>query len=94
MKRVAMHLGNYAGYLSACGLVGYLIGRIFRFLFKDFLTDEDYAQSNPVKYLLGVFGILAISMLLTTCVILYPLEWIRNKLESKIDDFADDKEWE
>ena len=94
MKRLALKGLNYCGYLVTCGLVGRLIGTLAGAIFKDFLQDEDYAENHPKKYLLGVLAIVSVAMLITYLVIYWPLNYLMKAIDSKIDAFADDKEWD
>ena len=64
------------------------------FCFKGFLEDEGYAVEHPKKYLLGVIGVILLLVAGSVCLISIPLNWIREKLDLKIDEFADEKEWD
>lgn len=94
MKRFALHITNYVGYLTACGVLGSLWGRLFGFIFEDFLSDEDYAVEHPKKWILGFFAILILAFISGYLLIKKPLDWLVSKFDKKIDDFADEKEWD
>lgn len=94
MKRIALKGANYAAYLVGCGVLGRLWGMLLGFCFKGFLEDEGYAAEHPKKYLLGVIGVILLSVAGSACLIGIPLNWIREKLDLKIDEFADEKEWD
>lgn len=94
MKRIILHVTNWVGYYIAIGTLSDLWGKIFGYLFEGFLSDESYAAEHPKKYLLGVIGILLLAILSGYVVIYMPLSYLMKKLDNKIEDFADENEWD
>ena len=94
MKRIALHVTNWVSYLVANALLGKLWGMLFGFLFRGFLTDEGYAADHPRKYLFGVIGIILLAVLSSLLVIWWPLSKLMEFLDKKIEDVADEKEWD
>ena len=94
MKRIILHVTNWVGYYIAIGTLSDLWGKIFGYLFEGFLSDEGYATEHPKKYLLGVIGILLLAILSGYVVIYMPLSYLMKKLDNKIEDFADENEWD
>lgn len=94
MKRFGLHVTNWVAYVVSCSLLGKLWGTLFGFLFRGFLTDEGYAAEHPKKYLLGAIGIILLAVVSGMIVVVLPLKLLVNKMDSKIDEFADDKEWD
>lgn len=94
MKRTGLHVTNWVGFVVANAILGKLWGMLFGFLFKGFLTDEAYAEQHPKKYLLGAIGIILLAVLSSFIVIYYPLRALSEFLDKKIDDLADEKEWD
>ena len=94
MKRIILHVTNWVGYYIAIGTLSDLWGKIFGYLFEGFLSDESYAAEHPRKYLLGVIGILLLAILSGYVVIYMPLSYLMKKLDTKIEDFADENEWD
>ena len=94
MKRIILHVTNWVGYYIAIGTLSDLWGKIFGYLFEGFLSDEGYATEHPKKYLLGVIGILLLAILSGYVVIYMPLSYLMKKLDTKIEDFADENEWD
>lgn len=94
MKRIILHVTNWVGYYIAIGTLSDLWGKLFGYLFEGFLSDESYAAEHPRKYLLGVIGILLLAILSGYIVIYMPLSYLMKKLDNKIEDFADENEWD
>ena len=94
MKRIALKVTNYVAWFVASSLLGKCWGKLFGWLFIGFLTDEAYAEAHPKKYLLGVIGILLLICVSAYVVISLPINWLWNKTDKMIDDFADDKDWD
>ena len=94
MKRMGLHLTNWVGFIVMNSLLGSLWGKLFGFLFEGFLTDEAYAEQNPTKFLLGVIGIMLLAVLSGLLIIWYPLKFVMEFFDKKIDEFADEKEWD
>ena len=94
MKRMALHITNWVTYLVANSLLGKLWGRLFGYLFRGFLTDEAFAEQHPKKYLLGAIGVAILAIASSMLIIWFPLTQLMNFFDKKIEDFADDKEWD
>lgn len=94
MKRIGLHVTNWVGFVVANALLGRLWGMLFGFLFRGFLTDEGYAAEHPKKFLLGAIGIVLLAVLSSFIVIYYPLKALCEFFDKKIDDLADEKEWD
>ena len=94
MKKIILHVTNWVGYYIAIGTLSDLWGKLFGYLFEGFLSDESYAAEHPKKYLLGVIGILLLAVSSGLLVIYMPLSYLMKKLDNKIEDFADENEWD
>ena len=94
MKRMGLHLTNWIGFIVANAMLGRLWGMLFGYLFKGFLSDEAYAANHPKKFFLGTVGIMLLASVSSVVVIYYPLKRLCEFFDKKIEDFADDKEWD
>ncbi|MBO7449886.1 MAG: hypothetical protein J6U54_05905 [Clostridiales bacterium] len=94
MKRIGLHVTNWVGFVVANAQLGRLWGMLFGFLFRGFLTDEGYAAEHPKKYLLGAIGIVTLCVVSSFIVIYIPLNALCEFLDKKIDNLADEKEWD
>lgn len=94
-KKMVLHITNWIGCYTASYLLGGLWGKLFGFLFKDFLSDEGYATEHPKKYLLGAIGIILLAFLSGLLLISKPISWIMSKIDNKIEEhFDDEEEWD
>ena len=94
-NKMVLHITNWIGCYTALYLLGGLWGKLFGFLFEDFLSDEGYATEHPKKYLLGVIGIILLALLSGLLLISNPISWIMSKIDNKIEEhFEDEEEWD
>ena len=94
-NKMILHITNWIGCYTASYLLGGLWGKLFGFLFKDFLSDEGYATEHPKKYLLGVIGIMLLALLSGLLLISKPIGWVMSKIDNKIEEhFEDEEEWD
>ena len=94
MKRLALKITDWVAFMIAASQLGRLWGTLFTYLFKGFLEDETFAENHPKKYLLGAMGIVLFAGLSGWLVVAMPLKWLFSKSIDKIDEFADDHEWD
>ena len=94
MKRILLHLINWVGCCLVGSMGGKLVGQLMSYLFRGFLNDGAYAEAHPKKYLLGAFGIVVLTIVAAYILISMPLKWVMDKIDAKIEKFADDKEWD
>lgn len=94
MKKLILHVTNWTGYLTLCGVGGKLVSKLFEKLFGGFLKDEDYANNHPWVYLLGVIGILLLAVAFATAIVWYPLTKLMHWIDSKIEKIPDEDEFD
>ena len=94
MKRFALKTLATTGHIGMSYVAGYAFGKVLSALFSPVLTEETY-ESKPVLFW-GCFVLYMI--LLVGFPVVYAFVWpankIYNKVLSKIDDLADEKEWD
>lgn len=94
-KKMVLHITNWIGCYTASYLLGELLGKLFGYLFEGFLSDESYAAEHPMKYLLGVIGIILLAFLSGLLLISKPISWVMSKIDNKIEEhFEDENEWD
>lgn len=94
MLKMVLHVANWIGFYTSCGIAGKLSGNLFGRLFRRFLTDEAYAAEHPKKYLAGVAGICTVAIATTVALVWVPLKWIMDFIDSKIEEIPDKKDVE
>lgn len=94
MKRLALKITDWVAFMIAASQLGRLWRTLFTYLFKGFVEDETFAENHPKKYLLGAIGIVLLTVLSGYFVVVMPLQWLFSKSLDKIDEFADDHEWD
>lgn len=94
MKRKALKGLNWMGYYVASFGCGYLFGKLIGKIFSRVLTEE-VMKTKPVLFwgMYILFWILIIGSSIIYA-IANPLGKLVDLINSKIDDFADDKEWD
>lgn len=95
MKKNFLRGANYGGYILGCMVEGTAIGTIIRKVFSRVLTEE-VKKTNPklfyvmtVLYVATIVGGCGLSFLISQ-----ELYKLTEKIDSKIDDLAEEKEWE
>ena len=94
MKRFMLKTLNYVGYMATSYGAGYLFGRLFSLLFKRIWTEE-VLKTKPVLF----YGTVILYYTLLTVfafawITIIPVKKVFDLIESKIDDYADEKDWD
>lgn len=94
MKRFALKTLNTGCYLASSVGAGWLFGKIFSILFKGIWTEE-FKRNKPVIF----WGTVVLYYLLLTVFALawgtiLPVAKLYEFIDSKIDELADEKEWD
>ena len=93
MKRLGLHAVNWLGYFIGIDIGSTLFSKIWWKLWK-FVSDEDYASNHPKMYLLKFVAVLLLGFGIGMAIVWYPLSKLMEWIDSKIDTYADEKEWD
>lgn len=87
--RILLWMARFAG---SCG-IGYLLGTIASKVLN-LVVNEEFAEKHPfVTIMLWVLAT-GIACTASVLIVTYPLTWIFDWFDKKIDDIEDDPDWE
>jgi hypothetical protein len=94
MKRFGLKTLNTLGYWGTSWGAGWLLGKVFSILFGKIWTEE-VKETKPVLFwttaILYYILLAAFSVFWTT---MGPIGKLYDKINSKIDELAEEKEWD
>lgn len=99
-KVKVLKAANTVGYIGASVVGGKLWGSLWAWIWRDFTSDENYAEEHPKMFLFKVLLILVSGAVLSMAIVSWPLKklyfWIDSKIEglNKKETKEEDKEWD
>ena len=94
MKRFALKTVSTVGYVGVSAGAGWLFGKVFSILFRKIWTEE-FKENKPVIFWMSVIlYYLLLAAFSVAWALASPLAKIYELVDSKIDDLADEKEWD
>ena len=87
--RVLLWIARFAGSFG----IGYLLGTIANWLLG-LIVNEEFAEKHPViTIMLWSFSVV-VAVSASLLIVTYPLTWVFEWFDKKIDDIEDDPNWE
>lgn len=94
MKRFGLKVANGVGHIVASFGAGFVFGKLMGLIFSRILTEETM-ESKPVLFWgMYVLYLLLLAGFALTWSLIWPASIIYDWIDKKIDDFADEKEWD
>ena len=94
MKRFALKTANTIGYLGASYGAGWLFGKVFSILLRRVWTEE-FKMNKPVIFWSTVVLYYLLLIAFSVAWITFsPIVKLYEMVDSKIDELADEKEWD